>query len=244
MQTIELNQTNIYQGPLILVNDKYQYQSQNHLVKYKNHYMCQEVSKLLNVIYKKLNIHQDISLVSCYRTHEEQQNIYQNSLMENGKEYTQKYVALPHCSEHETGLAIDLALTKENIDFICPDFPNSGICQQFRELSYQYGFIERYQKDKEEITHIAYEPWHFRYVGYPHSMIMKENHLCLEEYHQFIKQFSLYNPYTYVSGSRIIEIFYVPLTSSQTLCLKDNVYYQISGNNIDGAIITTWRMCL
>ncbi len=29
-----------------------------------------------------------------------------------------------------------------------------------------------------------------------------------------------------------------------TLCLKDDVVYQVSGNNIDGFIITTWRTYL
>lgn len=241
MQIIDLDQCNIYQGNLILVNVDHPYQSQNHLIKFKDHDMCQQVARSLDMINEKLDIYKEISIVSSYRSHEKQEKIYQNSLIENGKEYTQKFVALPHCSEHETGLAIDLALIKEDIDFICPDFPSIGICQKFRELSYQYGFIERYQKDKEEITHIAYEPWHFRYVGLPHSLIMKEKHLCLEEYHEFIKQFSIYNTYKYISGSKIIEVFYVPLISSQTLCLNNNVCYQISGNNIDGAIITTWR---
>lgn len=47
----------------------------------------------------------------------------------------------------------------------------------------------RYGKDKEEITGISHEPWHFRYVGYPHSKIMQENGFSLEEYTQFIKAY-------------------------------------------------------
>ena len=45
-----------------------------------------------------------------------------------------------------------------------------------------FGFILRYPKDKEEITGIIYEPWHYRYVGKKHAAIIMENGLCLEEY--------------------------------------------------------------
>ncbi len=54
-----------------------------------------------------------IVLVSGYRTLEEQTRIYETSLKENGEEFTRKFVALPNASEHQTGLAIDLALNEE-----------------------------------------------------------------------------------------------------------------------------------
>ena len=103
-------------------------------------------------------------------------------MAERGIDFARKYVALPACSEHETGLAIDLALNAPDIDFICPEFPRTGICRKFRELAPYYGFIERYQKAKEPITGISEEPWHFRYVGTPHSVVIAEKGLSLEEY--------------------------------------------------------------
>ena len=39
---------------------------------------------------------------------------------------TQKYVALPGCSEHQTGLAIDLGKAADEIDFIRPTSPMTG----------------------------------------------------------------------------------------------------------------------
>lgn len=120
--------------------------------------------------------------VSGYRTQQEQIEIYESSLLENGLEFTQKYVAFPGCSEHQTGLAIDLALNQDVIDFIRPDFPYNGICSEFRKLAPKYGFIERYPEGKESITGIAHEPWHFRYVGYPHAEIITTMNLTLEEY--------------------------------------------------------------
>ena len=120
--------------------------------------------------------------VSGYRTQREQEEIYESSLAENGPDFTAKYVALPGCSEHQTGLAIDLALKQARIDFIRPHFPYDGICGMFRALAPAYGFIERYPAGKEAITGIAHEPWHFRYVGCPHAGIMKVQNLTLEEY--------------------------------------------------------------
>ena len=47
---------------------------------------------------------------------------------------------------------------------------------------YKYGFILRYPKDKENITGIMYEPWHYRYVGKEAAKEITEKGLCLEEY--------------------------------------------------------------
>ena len=51
-----------------------------------------------------------------------------------------------------------------------------------RENCWEYGFIIRYPADKTAITGISYEPWHIRYVGTEHSIIMRNENLCLEEY--------------------------------------------------------------
>lgn len=131
----------------------------------------------------------EIVPVSGWRSLEEQRDIFVASLREDGEEFTRKFVALPGCSEHQTGLAIDLALKKEKVDFICPDFPCEGICQRFRERAAAYGFIERYREEKKHLTGIAGEPWHFRYVGCPHAEIMEKLGMCLEEYREFIKRF-------------------------------------------------------
>lgn len=124
----------------------------------------------------------EIVPVSGWRSNEEQKQIWADTVAEKGVSFARKYVALPACSEHETGLAIDLALKAPEIDFICPDFPQTGICGKFRERAPYYGFIQRYSREKEGITGISEEPWHFRYVGTPHSLIMVKNGLSLEEY--------------------------------------------------------------
>ena len=50
-----------------------------------------------------------------------------------------------------------------------------------------YGFILRYPEDKEEITKIKYEPWHWRYVGTEYAKEIKEMGVCLEEYIEYLK---------------------------------------------------------
>ena len=47
--------------------------------------------------------------VSGWRSRKEQQAIWDDTLAKQGEAFTRSYVALPGCSEHETGLAIDLA---------------------------------------------------------------------------------------------------------------------------------------
>lgn len=248
---IELHRKNIYTGNLILVNADYPYNEQVNVTDLVNidKSACdvlleRRVVTLLSKLMEEIKGWGQISAVSGWRSMQEQENIYAQSLKENGSEFTQKYVALPGHSEHQTGLAIDLALTSYNIDFIRPDFPYTGICQTFRELSSQYGFIERYPQKKEAITGIAHEPWHFRYIGVPHAEIMKKNDLCMEEYIPFIKQFAYgKQKYNFTVAQKNFSVSYLPAPEAEVVCIEiaEDVPYTISGNNIDGYIITEWR---
>lgn len=122
--------------------------------------------------------------VSGWRSDAEQRAIWHSSLAENGPGFTRLYVARPGCSEHQTGLAIDLALDDGDIDFIRPAFPYDGVCGAFRARAAEFGFVLRYPAGKEAVTGIAHEPWHFRFVGAPHAARMAAAGLCLEEYLQ------------------------------------------------------------
>ena len=136
----------------------------------------------LGALLTRLRAFRSIVLVSGMRTMAEQQAIWDSSMKEHGEDYTRKFVALPGCSEHQTGLAVDLAENRPDIDFICPPFPDTGIFREFRLLAPDYGFIQRYPAGKETVTGIAWEPWHFRYVGTPHARIITEQGMVLEEY--------------------------------------------------------------
>lgn len=252
MKKIQLSKKDIYYGYLMLVNkhnplNKEAFCGEQKLTPINEQYVDilleDRSAVMLDQLIKACNAEKRIVPISGYRSLQEQQQIYYSSLREKGKVFTSKYVALPNCSEHQTGMAIDVAKKKESIDLICPDFPYEGICQSFREKAVTYGYIERYPKDKEAITGIGHEPWHFRYVGFPHSKIMWESKLTLEEYitllrkHHFSK-----NPIMFKENGVTIEVSYVNLLGNSCTTieiLKGMV--QISGNNIDGAIITVWR---
>ncbi|MCI9435239.1 MAG: M15 family metallopeptidase [Bacilli bacterium] len=239
MKKIILKKSDIHQGNLILVNQTYPLKNEfsNTLEpfssKYSNILLDKKANKWLQAILKVIQANEKIVPVSGYRSLFEQTEIYISSIEESGLDFTKKYVAYPNTSEHQTGLAIDLGLNQENIDFIRPAFPYQGICQEFRLKMSQYGFIERYKHDKENITNISAEEWHFRYVGYPHSEIMNQNNFCLEEYIDYLKQFDISNPLKFEN----YEIYYIELdTEEKNLNLFDNE--EITGNNVDGFIVT------
>lgn len=251
MKTVVLQQPSIHAGNLILVNAKYPCQFNNtelilEPVNAADNKVLLErnVTTLLSSLMDELDGWSDIAAVSGWRREQEQQEIYTQSLKESGMAFTQKFVALPGHSEHQTGLAIDLALKQENIDFVCPNFPYTGICQTFRNRSTHFGFIERYPSGKESVTGIAHEPWHFRYVGTPHAEIMEKHDFVLEEYIAFLKQYTYHNnPYLYHTNLQNIAISYLEaekLTDTH-FEIADNIPYLVSGNNVDGFIITEWR---
>lgn len=249
MKSITLNKEKIYAGNLALINAHYPLQNTtvNSLTPadpcFPDILIQRDAANVLQLILDKISARNAIVPVSGYRSSAEQRSIFDDSLKENGEEFTRKYVALPDHSEHQTGLAIDLGLNQSEIDFIRPNFPYEGICNDFRKTAPYYGFIERYAKGKEKITGISHEPWHFRYVGYPHSKIIEENGFSLEEYIVFIKSFSDHNRYIYHGiDSTITEVYYVPVADDETeISLPDSSVYQISGNNIDGFVVTVWR---
>ena len=249
MNTITLNREKIHAGNLLLVNAEYPLYSasEKNLIPadcgYPSILMKRDAANVLQLVLEKISAGNNIVPVSGYRSSAEQTNIYNTSLKESGENYTRKFVALPYHSEHQTGLAIDLGLKQEKIDFICPNFPYEGICDEFRKAAPHYGFIERYPKDKETITGIAHEPWHFRYVGYPHSEIMQEYSFTLEEYIDFIKLYPYEGKHLKTcKNGKSVKVFYASAKENDvTITLPEKTVYQISGNNADGFIVTLWR---
>lgn len=249
MNVITLEKQQIHTGTLILVNADYGCTDSSAplLAVCDGTPAClmqRQAVMLLSSLMDEIHGWEGIVPVSGWRSQKEQQALWDSSLAENGAEFTKRYVALPGHSEHQTGLAIDLGAKQEVIDFIRPDFPYSGICQTFRENAPAYGFIERYPAEKAHITGISHEPWHFRYVGAPHAGIMKRYGLVLEEYISFIRHFPYnQNPYHVRSGQQDIAVSYLKAepNGATRLTIDAGTPYSVSGNNIDGFIITQWR---
>jgi len=251
MKTLELSRNAIYSGSLILVNSKNpcgEAVSELSLVpvdeKNPTALMERQSARLLYRLIEEVGVREQILAVSGWRSKSEQTQIFEDSLAENGRAFTKKYVALPGYSEHHTGLAIDLAQNKPDIDFIRPEFPDNGIFHKFREKASNFGFIERYPEGKERITGIAWEPWHFRYVGFPHSAIMRQEEMTLEEYHLFLKEDACgTNPFVYHANGRRIEISFrkADKNGPTKINVDDGTLCTVSGNNTDGFFITVWR---
>lgn len=114
---------------------------------------------------------------STYRDYQTQTDTYNKYLNLYGQSYVDRYVTKPGFSEHHTGLALDVKSGTSNI------FKNSKEFEWMKNNSYKYGFIYRYQESKVDITGIASEPWHYRYVGLDAAKYIYENNISFEEYY-------------------------------------------------------------
>lgn len=251
MRTVKLRPDSIHGGNLILVNAEYPYwegKNRGNLIPVnrmeRNVLLDGYAVNLLSELMQGMGGWKRIAAVSGWRSMREQQEIYADSLRDNGEEFTSRFVALPNHSEHQTGLAIDLGLRQAEMDFIRPAFPYEGICQRFREKAGMYGFIERYPAGKEDVTGIAHEPWHFRYVGTPHAEIMVGHGMVLEEYIDFLKKYPYGKThYLYTAKSLDMSVSWLKAEEGADTCLEidEGVAYAVSGNNVDGYIVTTWK---
>lgn len=184
-----------------------------------------------------------IAAVSGWRAHAEQQALYEASVRENGPAFTQKYVALPGCSEHETGLAIDVGEARAQMDFIRPAFPDTGVCAAFRRAAADYGFIERYPERAQSITHIGGEPWHFRYVGVPHAGEIARRGCTLEEYIALLQGTAPRQPLRIAQQGRCYLVFRVPLPEDGAAFeVPERCAWQVSADQCGGLIVTAWRL--
>lgn len=118
-------------------------------------------------------------VVSGYRTQAKQQKLFDDKVSKyrseghsksEAEELAKQWVAVPGYSEHQVGLAVDINGATYDLYF------------WLQENSYKYGFIFRYPGSKTEITGVAEEVWHYRYVGVEAATEMYEKGLCLEEY--------------------------------------------------------------
>lgn len=248
MRRVTLTPEMAQQGTLILVNAHHPLKQAPVLEELRTFARSEillerKTALVLENLFSVLGCSSSLIPVSGWRSQKEQTDIYTSSLAENGREFTQSYVALPDCSEHQTGLAIDLAFGPEPVDFIRPYFPREGICAAFRKKMTRYGFIERYQEGKESLTGIAPEPWHFRYVGVPHAALMEQHRFCLEEYLEYLTDFPAKGRHLNAQvQNQTFEIFYQKATNHAIQVeIPGGLPFLISGDNAGGYIFTLWR---
>ncbi|WP_308634955.1 M15 family metallopeptidase [Paenibacillus silvisoli] len=239
--TIKVSQNQIYRGNLVLINKEYGIHPEGveaDVIQLAGH---QELLDGFGLLDRSIRLPQTLLqrftdmvaaadkdgvnhflISSGYRDQAEQEQLYADM----GADY-----ALPagH-SEHNLGLSLDIGSSLKAMN----DAPEG---EWLTRNADRYGFILRYPKDKTDITGIQYEPWHFRYVGLPHSRIMKENGFTLEEYLDFLKEKKSFA--ATVDGKRY-EISYYPMAEGLEISVPSNQLYELSGNNSDGIIMTAW----
>ena len=131
----------------------------------------------------------DPELRSAYRTMDYQIMLHENKVKyylnrhyseENARKYAAQVVAVPGTSEHQLGLAVDIA--DRQFKDLTDEQAKTATQKWLMQHCWEYGFILRYPKGTTDKTGIIYEPWHYRYVGVEMAKEITESGLTLEEY--------------------------------------------------------------
>ena len=147
--------------------------------------------------------------------------------------------------ESQTGLTFDFMVYDEATGGYA-SYTGDGKSSWILANANKYGMILRYPADKTAETGHEFVPNHFRYVGVPHSEIMAENSLCLDEYLEFLKKYTFEKPLSFTAyEGDSFEIYYVGQSKDRTTKIPipqnadgKDYSYSISGNNYDGFIVT------
>lgn len=129
----------------------------------------------------------EIIVDSGYRPYEYQKVVFDKFVEEVGLEEAKKAVALPGSSEHQTGLAFDIAYMN-NGKYQEKTSDDDPEIKWLKENAHKFGFILRYPQGKEDITGYKYESWHYRFVGIELATILYCENITLEEYYQRVEQ--------------------------------------------------------
>lgn len=155
-------------------------------------YVCgsgERLDKQVAVQYEKMYnaaAKEGVYLTPCsgYRSYELQQRNYNRKIAyyeslgysnADARILAARVIMPPGSSEHNLGYAMDIVCVEEW-------FENTAEFRWLKKNAANYGFIMRYPKEKQHITQVVYEPWHWRYVGVEAAKAMQSSGLVLEEY--------------------------------------------------------------
>lgn len=132
----------------------------------------------------------ELYVLSPYRSFSTQSVLFENEVKTHLNSSTTREqaeikasteVARPGTSEHHTGLAVDFNAVETH-------FEDTEAFLWLKEHGEEYGFIMRYAEDKQNLTGVIYEPWHWRFVGIKHAKEINRLGMCLEEYIDYLNQ--------------------------------------------------------
>lgn len=119
----------------------------------------------------------ELRLNAAYRSYDEQQKTWEEYEAKD-PDHVFVYTAAPGRSEHQTGLAVDIA--------DMPKFPNlvtdNARGRWLTQHAAEHGWILRYPKDRQAETGYRYEAWHWRYVGPQLARQLAEEDQTMEQW--------------------------------------------------------------
>ena len=136
-------------------------------------------------------------VTSAYRTVSYQQQLFADYAATHGEDMARIYVADPGCSEHHTGYAVDLSTMSRKGERIA--LIEHAQFDWVKAHCTDYGFILRYPVGSQETTHVAFEPWHFRYIGVPAAKACTGLGMLYEEFIDHLKAYSADSGALYLS---------------------------------------------
>ncbi len=210
---------------LLLVNEKYKL-SENYTPQIIFHQErnveineCakQSFNELSEVLFEETG--ETLFISSAYRDFEKQKEV---------KAEEGETAQNPGCSEHQTGLALDVFVK----NFAGESFIKSLSGQFVNKNCGDYGFIIRYTSFGKRKTGISFEPWHLRYVGLPHSKIINESKITFEDYINFLEIGKFYTYENYLITRQNTKNLFVPKGFRSAVVSEDNT----------GAVIITFEI--
>ncbi len=119
----------------------------------------------------------NLQVWSPFRSYAIQNDLFQKQVARVGGDEAKAatVVARPGTSEHNTGLCADFNMASDA-------FESTPMYNWMCENAENYGFILRYPKEKQDVTGVIYESWHWRFVGINNAKEINELGVTLEEF--------------------------------------------------------------
>ncbi len=247
-QKESFKQEDIYSGDLVLVNAEHEYKFPEDDIELIDLYdniadepfhvadlsqkldkpVLEQLTALMRSFYEAENS-KELYVIGTYRSKGDQEDLY----------YTGNSQFQPGYSDYHTGRSLDLAIVPSDGSSSGYYSPR-GIYGYVDEHAAEYGFILRFPEGKESFTGEHSRTYTYRYVGVPHAVYIKQNNLCLEEYIDVLREHTNENPIEVSTGKKLYQIYYVPAnkTGDTEVPVPSNKTYDVSGNNVDGFIVT------
>lgn len=252
---IEVETSSLHEGTTILVNSSNEFvfpnnefapvmaetKNSDYYVRDRSVHLREEVTAMINEMmteYRTLKNKKNIMIFNGYLDKATQKTYYDRAVSNYGEERASMMQALPGFADAHTGYSVDLRMyNNEEIT----DFKGENESSWIVENAYKYGFILRFPEGKEVTTGFNGSTGKYRYVGIPHSVMIRNNDFTLEEYITKVKAYTYDTDHWYCeyNGSSY-EVYFAPAANGDTtvIYVPADKNYIISGNNVDGFIVT------